>query len=80
MIRLFIFVFFRFFITVIAIYLALTLLKKVIRTFQGYSTPPPRRPQKGNHLKTKDEYKDVKDANFTELPNKQTEDNQDSTG
>ena len=80
MIRLFIFVLVRFFITVLAIYLALTLLKKVIRTLQGTSPPSPRNSQKENHPKTKDEYKDVKDAKFTELPIKPTEDNQDSSG
>jgi hypothetical protein len=47
---------------------------------QGYSPPSPRNPQKENHPKTKDEYKDVKDAKFTELPIKPTEDNQDSPG
>jgi large-conductance mechanosensitive channel len=78
MIRLFIFVLVRFFIIAFAIYLALTLLKKVIRTLQGYSPPSPRNPQKESHPKTTEDYKDVKDAKFTELPNKQTEDNQDS--
>jgi len=78
MVRLFIFVFVRFFITVLAIFLALTLLKKFIRTLQGYSPPSPRSPQKENHPKTEVDYKDVKDAKFTELPNKQTEDNQNS--
>jgi len=73
MIRLFIFVFVRFFITVLAIYLALTLLKKLIRILQGRSNLFPKNPQQESQPKTKEDYKDVKDAKFVELPNKPTE-------
>ena len=73
MIRLFIFVFLRFFITVLAIYLGLTLLRKVIRVLQGYS-PPSSNPRKENYQKPKEDYNDVKDAKFTELSDKQAED------
>lgn len=78
MIRLFIVVFFRFFIIVLAIYLALTLLKIIIRNLQGHSHPSPSNPQQEQNPKTKEGYKDVKDAKFVELTNKQTKDNQDS--
>jgi hypothetical protein len=74
MIRLFIVVLVRFFITALAIYIALTLLKKIIQILQGHSHPVPHNPQSENHPKPKEEYKDVKDAKFVELPNKPTED------
>ena len=74
MIRLFIFIFIRFFITVLVIYLALTLLRKVIRFVQGYSSPSQSNPPKDKFSKPKEDYKDVKDAKFTELPDKQAED------
>ena len=70
MIRLFIFIFIRFFITALAIYLVLTLLKKIIRILQGYSHPSLHNPQQENQPKPKEDYKDVKDAKFVELPNK----------
>ncbi|MGD0036205.1 MAG: hypothetical protein ABSC53_02800 [Bacteroidota bacterium] len=76
MIRLFIIVLFRFFITALVIYLVLTLFKKIIRTLQGYSDPSLHNPQQEKQPKAKEDYKDVKDAKFVELPNKQTEDNQ----
>jgi hypothetical protein len=73
MIRLFLYVLVRFFISVLAIYFALTLLKKVIRFFQGTPRPsPPRRQEKPP--RPKEEYKDVQDAKFTELPKPPTED------
>jgi large-conductance mechanosensitive channel len=74
MIRLFILALFRFFIIALAIYFVLTLLKKIIRTLQGHSTPSTRNPQQEKHPKPTENYKDVKDAKFVELPNKQTED------
>lgn len=77
MIRLFIFALIRFFIIAVAIYLALTLLKKIIQVLQGHSIPSPSNPQQ-QRTKTKEDYKDVKDAKFVELPKKQTEDHQDS--
>ena len=78
MIRLFIFVLIRFFLLAIAIYAVLTLLKKVIQTLQGHSQPTSHHAQQEKQPKAKEDYKDVKDAKFIELPNKQTEDNQDS--
>ena len=78
MIRLFMIILFRFFVTALVIYLVLTLFKKIIRTLQGYSNPSLHNPQEGKQPKAKEDYKDVKDAKFVELPNKQTEDNQDS--
>lgn len=53
-------------------------MRKIIRTLQGYSKPPLQKPQQQKRPKVKEEYKDVKDAKFVELPNKHTEDNQDS--
>jgi large-conductance mechanosensitive channel len=78
MIRLFIIILFRFFVTALVIYFVLTLFKKIIRTLQGYSNPSLHNPQQEKQPKAKEDYKDVKDAKFVELPNKQTEDNQDS--
>jgi hypothetical protein len=80
MIRLFIFTLVRFFIIALAIYFGLTLLKKIIQALQGGSRPSPGTFQKKNEPKPKEEYKDVKDATFVELPNKPTEDHQDSPG
>jgi large-conductance mechanosensitive channel len=74
MVRLFIFVLIRFFIIALAIYFALTLLKNLIRILQSHSNPSPRNPMQENQPKAKEEYKDVKDAKFVELPNKPTED------
>ncbi|MGD1046054.1 MAG: hypothetical protein ABR936_12150 [Bacteroidota bacterium] len=78
MIRLFIFVLIRFFIIALVIYFVLTLLKRIIQTLQGRSRSSPRDPQQEKHPKIKEDYRDVKDAKFVELPNKQTEDHQDS--
>ena len=78
MIRLLIVVLVRFFITALVLYLGLTLLKKIIQTLQRRSHPSSDNPQQAMHPKRKEEYKDVKDAKFVELPKKQTNDNQDS--
>ena len=77
MIRLFLFVLFRFFIIVLIIYLALTLLKKFIQILQGRYHSPTHDPKQEKSKKVKEEYKDVKDAKFVELPDKQTEDKKD---
>lgn len=61
----------RFFFTVFAIYLALTLLRIVIRVLRGNPSPSQSQPPEQNSPKPKEEYKDVKDAKFTELPGKQ---------
>jgi large-conductance mechanosensitive channel len=74
MIRLFIFVLIRFIITAFVIYVVLTFFMKVIRILQGRTRPSPRHPQQESPPKPKEDYKDVKDAKFTELPNNQTED------
>ena len=78
MIRLFIFIFVRFFLLALAVYLVLTVLKKVIQTLQGYSQPSSRNSQQEPRSKSKEEYKDIKDAKFVELPNKQDENKHDS--
>jgi len=78
MIRLFLFVVVRFFIAVLALYVALTLLKKVVRFLQGNSRPSPRGPQQDAPPKVKEIYKDVRDATFRELPNTQSKDKEES--
>jgi large-conductance mechanosensitive channel len=78
MIRLFLFAVVRFFIIALALYVALTLLQKVIRFLQGNTRPSPRGPQQGAPPKAKETYKDVKDATFSELPNKQSKDQEES--
>jgi large-conductance mechanosensitive channel len=78
MIRLFIFVLIRFFLIAITIYAVLTLLKKVIQTLQGRSQPTSHPSQQKKRAKPKEDYKDVKDAKFIELPNNQAENKQDS--
>ena len=79
MIRLFLFVVVRFFIAALAVYVLLTLLRNVIRFLQGNSRPSPRNQQQGVPPKAKETYKDVKDATFRELPNKQSEDQEKPT-
>ncbi len=78
MIRLFIFIFVRFFLLALAVYLVLTLLKKVIQTLLGHSQPSSHNSQQEQRSKPKEEYKDVKDAKFVELPNKQAENKHDT--
>jgi cell division protein FtsN len=77
MIRLVIFVFIRFFITVLVIYFVLTLLKGIIQIFKI----PVRRTSDSPHSvvppKPKENYKDVQDAKFVEIPNQTKENNSD---
>ncbi len=74
MIGFFIGMVFRFFITALAIYLALTLLRSFIRMLQG-NTPPPQHPAPPDQApKPKVEYKDVQDAKFTDLREEQSKD------
>ena len=79
MIRLFLFVVVRFFIAALAVYVLLTLLRNVIRFLQGNSRPSPRNQQPAPPPKAKETYTDVKDATFSELPNKQSEDQEKPT-
>jgi hypothetical protein len=74
MIRLFIFVLVRFFITILGIYFVLTMVKKVIQVLQGRSHPPASNPHRQNNPVPKEDYKDVQDAKFVELPNKNSKD------
>jgi len=78
MIRLFIFVLIRFFIASFVIYLVLTILGKILRSLRGHSQSSPPASRQESQPKPTENYKDVKEAKFTELPNKQTEDTQDS--
>jgi large-conductance mechanosensitive channel len=78
MIRLFIFVLVRFFIIALVIYFVLTFFKRIIQTLQGRSHPSSNNPQQQHRPKTKEDYKDVKDAKFVELPKNQTKENQNS--
>lgn len=73
MIRLFVYTIARFLIIALAIYVALTLVKWIIRSMQGRSHRSYDRPQKGEATKSKEDYKDVHDASFVELPDKQKE-------
>ena len=78
MIRLFIWTLFRFLITAVAIYIALTLLKKFIQFFQGSPPSSSHKPEQARPQKPKEEYKDVKDAQFVELPDDKANGQQDS--
>ncbi|RPI01857.1 MAG: hypothetical protein EHM64_15020 [Ignavibacteriae bacterium] len=75
MFRLFIFMLVRFFVVACAIYLALTLLKKIIILLKERSHPAARPPHQEERQKPKEEYNNVKDAKFTELPNDRSEEN-----
>ena len=78
MIRLFIVALIRFFIIAIALFFALTLLKIIIQALRGHSRPAPHSPQPQNQQQPKEDYRDVKDANFVELPPSAAEDKKDS--
>jgi hypothetical protein len=78
MIRLLLFSLIPFIITVAVIYFVLTLINRVIRVFRGLSRPFSRSGQSEEPLKPKETYKDVQDAKFVELPNKQEKDKAES--
>jgi flagellar basal body-associated protein FliL len=74
MIRLLIFSLIRFFIAALVIYFVLTFVKGILRVLKGSSSRPfshPAEPQAPP--KPKENYKDVQDAKFVELPDKQEE-------
>jgi large-conductance mechanosensitive channel len=73
MIRLLIFSLVRFFIAAFAIYFVLTLVKGMMRVFKGSSRPSSRSDQPETPPKPKENYKDVQDAKFIELPDKHEE-------
>jgi hypothetical protein len=77
MIRLFIFALVRFIIFALIIYIALTFIKGIIRVLKLNFRRFIRYPENVNTPKAKEDYKDVKDANFVELPKKQTDSTQD---
>ena len=68
MIRLFIFAIVRFLIAAVAIYFVLVFFRWLIRTLQGQSNSYKPYPQQGEKSKSKEVYKDVKDAEFIEIP------------
>jgi hypothetical protein len=72
MIRLLIFSLVRFFVAALVIYFVLTFVKGILRVFKGLSSRPfshPDQPQ----APPKENYKDVQDAKFVEVPDKQKE-------
>ena len=71
MIRLFIFSLIRFFIAVFVIYFILTLVRGMMRVFKGSSRPFSHSAQPETPPKPKENYKDVQDAKFVELPGEQ---------
>jgi large-conductance mechanosensitive channel len=73
MIRLLIFSLIRFFIAAVVIYFVLTLVKGMMRVLKGASHPFSRSAQPETPSKPKENYKDVQDAKFVELPDKQEE-------
>ena len=73
MIRLFIFSLVRFFIAAFAIYFVLSLVKGIMRVLRGSSRPSSRSAHPETSPKPKENYKDVQDAKFVELPDKQEE-------
>jgi len=73
MIRLLIFSLIRFFIAAFVIYFVLTLIKGIMRVLRGSSRPFSRFAKPETPQKPKENYKDVQDAKFVELPDKQEE-------
>ena len=78
MIRLLFLVLVRWFIIALVIYTVLTLLKKMFQSLQSHPHPPRSENRQEDHPKVKEEYKDVQDAKFVELPKKPGEDNKNS--
>ncbi len=64
----------HFLIIALTVFFALTVVKRILQALHMYFYPSPRNPQHGKPSKTKEDYKDVKDAKFVELPDKKTED------
>lgn len=76
MLRVLFFGLIRIIIIALVIYFVLTIIRGIIRALQGpsrRSTGTRGHPQTENQPKSKEEYKDVKDAKFVELPRKNTE-------
>ena len=73
MIRLIIFSLIRFFIAAVVIYFVLTLIKGIMRVLKGLSRSSSRSAQPETPPKPKENYKDVQDAKFVELPDKHEE-------
>jgi flagellar basal body-associated protein FliL len=73
MIRLLIFFLIRFLIAAVVFYFVLTLLKGMMRVFKGSSRQSSGSAQPDTPPKPKENYKDVQDAKFVELPDKHEE-------
>jgi hypothetical protein len=63
----------RFFIAAVVIYFVLTFIKGVTKAFMGSSSSSSRTARRETPSKPKESYKDVQDAKFVELPEKQKE-------
>lgn len=76
MLRILFFGVIRFIIIAFVIYFVLTVIRGIIRLFQGPSESSSfkksTQPHSENPPQPKEEYKDVKDAKFVELPQKNT--------
>jgi large-conductance mechanosensitive channel len=77
MIRLFIFAIIRFFLVALVIYVVLTFIKGIIRALRLNFRQSQQYTERKNTPEAKEDYKDVKDANFVELPSKETDSKQD---
>jgi hypothetical protein len=81
MVRLLIFSLVRFFLFALIFYVVLTVLKGVLRALSGEGKSFTRRsrryPQQENPPKTTEEYTDVKDAKFIELPDERKDERED---
>jgi hypothetical protein len=71
MIRLFLFTLIRLFLSVLAIYFVLMLVKGFLRGLQGRSRQSSHFPQSQAPPKPKEDYQDVREARFTELEGKE---------
>jgi hypothetical protein len=78
MIRLLLFSLISFFIATCAIYFVLTLVKGIMRVLTGSIRPSSRSAQPEMPPKPKENYKDIQDARFVELPDKRDENKQQS--
>jgi hypothetical protein len=73
MIRLFVYTIVRVIIIGLAFYVGLIIFKWIIKTMQGRLRSSSDHPQSGEPTKPKENYKDVQDASFVELPDKKKE-------
>lgn len=68
-----VFMFIRFILIALIMYIGLTIIRNILRAFQTPSRRTPHFPQSEKPSQPQEVYKDVQDAKFVELPGKDKE-------